>query len=216
MKVVGTPDSKQGESESMAALAAGTLHDLPCHFPDRELVHQYLTGGREAARTLHARYYPAASAFLRKLGTRSEELEDACQEVFLQFFRYLATFRGDAELKTWLYRICVTEARRARRRRKVSAVLDALLRVERVEETVPASTQTDATVLRLVNTALDRMNQGNRLVFVLFEMEGLPGKEVAKIAGCPLPTVWRRLHDARRTFRETLGVDPSADDEVSA
>lgn len=199
----------------MGVLAAGTVPDLPRHFPDRDLVHQYLAGTRGAARALHARYYPAASAFLSKLGTRSDELEDACQEVFLQFFRYLGSFRGDAELKTWLYRICVTEARRVRRRRKVSALLSTLLRREPVEEAVPAATRTDTTVLRLVQSALDRMSEGHRLVFVLFEMEGMSGKEIAAIAGCPLATVWRRLHDARRTFRNELGVEPRSGEGTS-
>jgi RNA polymerase sigma-70 factor (ECF subfamily) len=194
----------------MSSLAAQPAPGLARRPLDAELVHRCVAGEAGAARLLHAQYYPAAAAFLRKLGTRPEEIEDACQEVFLQFFRYLPSFRGEAEIKTWLYRLCVTEARRTRRKRRVTAALASILRRETREEVVPAAAQSDATILRAVQGALDRMSDKNRLVFVLFEMEGLPGKTVAEIAGCPPATVWRRLHDARRVFRETLGLDGEA------
>lgn len=196
---------------SLAAHPVGGLSRRP-HPADlhASLIGRCVAGEAAAARLLHAQLYPVAAAFLRKLGTRAEELEDACQEVFLQFFRYLASFRGEAEIKTWLYRLCVTEARRVRRRRRLGAALATLLRRERPEEAVPAAARTDASMLRMVQAALDRMSDKNRLVFVLFEMEGLSGKAVAEIAGCPEATVWRRLHDARRVFRETSGLEPSS------
>ena len=72
------------------------------------LVHRCVSGEPDAWRALHTHYRPIAGAFLRKLGVEGEELEDACQEVFLQMFRYLPRFRGEAQIKTWLYRLCVT------------------------------------------------------------------------------------------------------------
>jgi RNA polymerase sigma-70 factor, ECF subfamily len=206
-------DSKEdGPLESVATQPARVL---PRCALDADLVQRCVVGERAAARALHARYYPVAAAFLRKLGTRPEEIEDAGQEVFLQFFRYLASFRGEAQLKTWLYRLCVTEARRLRRRRRLGAALAAVLMRERREEAIPAAASSEATMRKLVERALDRMGEGHRLVFVLFEMEGVPGKQVAEIARCPEATVWRRLHDARRVFRETLGLEPSADERMA-
>jgi RNA polymerase sigma-70 factor, ECF subfamily len=213
VKVVEANDSKQdGPVESVATQPARAL---PRCTLDAELVQRCVIGERSAARALHVRYYPVAAAFLRKLGTRPEEMEDACQEVFLQFFRYLASFRGEAQLKTWLYRLCVTEARRLRRRRRLSTALAAVLMRERRDEAIPAAASSEATMRKLVERALDRMGEGHRLVFVLFEMEGLPGKQVAEIAGCPEATVWRRLHDARRVFRETLGIDPTTEERMA-
>jgi RNA polymerase sigma factor (sigma-70 family) len=79
------------------------------------------------------------------------------------------------------------------------------------EPTVPASTVTESTLLKRVNSTLDRMNEGERLVFVLYEFEGLPGKQIAAIADCPEATVWRRLHYARHIFRDGLGIsEPEA------
>ena len=182
---------------------------------DADLIRRCVAGEAAAARALHARYYPVAAAFLRKLGARPEEVEDAAQEVFLQFFRYLASFRGESELKTWLYRLCVTEARRLRRRRNLGALVRRLLARQVPGEPAPPSAHNEATAARLVARALDRMSEPHRLVFVLFEMEGLPGKQVAEIAGCPEATLWRRLHDARRVFRETLGIETSDKEMIS-
>lgn len=201
-----------------AALIAPPTAPAVTRATDRDLIAACVGGDGEAARTLHERYYGVAFAFLRKLGTRPGEIEDACQEVFLRFFRYLPTFRGEAELKTWLYRLCITEARSARRRRRIGQVLEVLLIQRRAEasEQIPAAGRTDATLARLCSAALDRMGEGLRLVFVLYEMEGLSGKQIAEIAGCPEATVWRRLHDARRLFRAALDTDTAEGAPASA
>ena len=69
------------------------------HARDTDLIHRSLAGDREAARDLHDGYAPVAIAFLRRLGTQPGEIEDACQEVFLRFFRHLAAFRGSFPTK---------------------------------------------------------------------------------------------------------------------
>jgi RNA polymerase sigma-70 factor (ECF subfamily) len=181
-----------------------------------ELVARCVRGDGAAAHALHERYYPAAAAFLRKLGARPDEMEDACQEVFLQFFRYLPSFRGESQIKTWLFRLCISEARRARRRRRVRATLATLLGRELPQETVvPPATASEATLRRQVETGLDRLSEGHRLVFVLLEMEGLPANQVAELARCSEATVWRRVGEVRRRCREMLGLgsDPPPDEE---
>jgi len=118
----------------------------------------------------------------------------------------LPSFRGQADLKTWLYRLCTTQARRVSRRSRVLRIIRDRLQQDAVREpTVPAATASEATLLSRVHSALDQMNEGERLVFVLYEFEGLPGKQIAEIAECPEATVWRRLHYARQTFRRVLG-----------
>jgi RNA polymerase sigma-70 factor (ECF subfamily) len=173
---------------------------------DARLIQRTLNGDAGAARALHRHYLPIATSFLRKLGARPDELEDAGQEVFLQFFRHLPGFRGEAELKTWLYRLCITEARRVRRRRAVGATLAALLRSAPPVGAVPPAFRSEATIEALVRRALDRMQPEQRQTFLLFEIEGLTGREVAEIGGRSLPATFRRLYEAQRVFEETLGV----------
>src|SRR5688572_33424380 len=90
---------------------------------EARLVEDCSFGDEQAWRRFHRRYYPVAVAFLRKLGVRDTELEDAAQDVFLQVHKYLRRFRREAELTTWLYRLCVTQARQVRRRARVSRLL---------------------------------------------------------------------------------------------
>jgi RNA polymerase sigma-70 factor (ECF subfamily) len=203
MKVSGEPDSKQPDQ---VAASASSVAELSGGLDDT-LVQRCVAGEHQAWRAFHRLYYPVAAAFLRKLGTREPELEDAVQEVFVQLFRYLPSFRQQAELKTWLYKLCITEARRVRRRSKLSLVISRLLHQQKPDEAVPAATMTEESALARVQATLDCLSEGERLVFVLYEMEGLPGKQIAELAKCPEATVWRRLHYARRTFRRALGED---------
>ena len=171
------------------------------------LVDACALGDAAAWRQLHLRYYPVARAFLRKLGVREGELDDATQEVFLQVHRYLPRFRRESELTTWLYRLCVTQARQLRRRLRLSEALRAFLSVAPVESLVSSQSFSEGAALSRVQAALSQLPESERSVFVLYEMEGVPGKQIAEILGCPEATVWRRLHYARKTFCAALGVD---------
>jgi RNA polymerase sigma-70 factor, ECF subfamily len=195
-----------GSKEAVMLLpAAGLALAVP---REDALLARCVSGDQGAWRDLYDAYYPVAGAFLRKLGVKDSELEDAAQEVFAQLFRYLPDFRGDAQLKTWLYKLCATQARRVRRGHVVSKLLARWFSPDE-----PCATGLDfneATASQRVQRSLERLNEGERLVFVLYELEGLSGEEVARIAGCPVPTVWRRLHYARRKFIENLHTDLGA------
>jgi len=199
-KFQGKSDFKPPEQRANVSTAVTAIEDT--------LVRNCRAGNPAAWRALHRRYYPVAAAFLRKLGAMPEEIEDTCQDVFVELYRNLPNFRGQAEMKTWLYRLCVTQARRTRTRsRVVRAVREQLQRLMPERVSVPPATMTESTALQRVVQALEQLNPGDRLVFVLYEFEGLPGKQIAEIANCPEATVWRRLHYARRTFRDSLGID---------
>jgi RNA polymerase sigma-70 factor, ECF subfamily len=181
---------------------------------DAELIRRTVAGDDAAARELHRHYQPVVSSFLRKLGTQPHELEDACQDVFTLFFRHVASFRGEAELKTWVFRLCASEARRVRRRRRLGAALTAVLRSEPAEDAVAPAVRSDATIHDLATRALDRMTPEQRLAFVLFEVEGLRGKQAAEVTGRSLAWTFRRLYEAQQIFRETLGIDQARGDET--
>ncbi len=171
---------------------------------DPPLIVSCVRGDRAAWRSLHFRYFPITIAFLRKLGVRDVDIEDTAQDVFLQMHRYLPRFRGDAELKTWLYRLCITEARRTRRRRRISDGLRKLLALASEATLVAGPTFCEETARRRVEAALDQLSESERSVLVLYEMEGLAGKQIAEIVGCKEATLWRRLHYARKHFLKVL------------
>jgi RNA polymerase sigma-70 factor, ECF subfamily len=175
--------------------------------------------GEEAAwRDLHREYYPVAFRFLRRMGVSAGELDDVCQEVFVQIFRYLARFEQRADFRTWLYTICLSQARRAQRRRHVREALDWLLRRDPTlgEATFGSVFATSALstseLAEQVMGVLGRMKPMHKTVLVLFDFEGVTGDEVARILGCPSSTVRRRLHYARQEFETLLRAEAREDE----
>src|SRR5262245_23619586 len=179
------------------------------------LIARCVAGERQAWRELHQRYHSTVYGFLRRMGVRPPDTEDACQEVFVQVFRYLATFQRRADLRTWLYKLCLSQAARVRRRAAVRSALRWLLRQQAVDGVARGPEWTEADAAKRVYAALERMKEIHRGVFVLFELEGLSGEEVAAVTGLPSATVRRRLHHARREFEMLIG-DRSGDDQERA
>jgi RNA polymerase sigma-70 factor, ECF subfamily len=177
----------------------GILRSVPTGkggVPDVDILAGCQQGDRIAWRALYDRYSPIVHRFLATFGVPPEEREDACQEVFVAVYRSLAHFRGEARLSTWIYRIAARWASRASRRRRVRTMLSSLLLREPLPPPAPdASERTER--LRMLDELVAKLSPKKKLVLVLFEIEGLPIEEVAKIAECPENTAWSRLHYAR-------------------
>jgi len=86
----------------------------------------------------------------------------------------------------------------ARRRARVRACLEAVLPLARSE--AASAPLEESLVSRRIAAALTALTDAERAAFVLFELEGLSGKEIANILGCPEATVFRRLFHARQRF----------------
>lgn len=167
---------------------------------DRALVAQCVGGDDEAWRHLCRRHYPRVAGTLRKLGVQPADVEDAAQEVFIEVFRYLPRFRGDAELGTWLYRLCISRAHQLRRRARTRERLRRFLLLAPAQAAPEPLGLGEAEARRMIERALSALSDKQRAVFVLYELENVPGKQIAEVLGCPEATVWRRLHEARRSF----------------
>lgn len=177
-----------------------------------QLLARCVLGEEEAWRDLHREYYPVAFRFLRRMGVPSGELDDTCQEVFVQILRYLSRFEQRADFRTWLYKLCLSQARRAQRRRRVHEALDWLFRRDpTVGEASAGSDWSPCERARRVMDALAEMKPMHKTVLVLFEFEGVSGDEVARILGCPPSTIRRRLHYARQEFETLLRAEARED-----
>ncbi len=133
---------------------------------------------------------------------RRAEAEDAVQETFVSVHRALASFRGEARLSTWIFRIAVREAlrQRARRREDLAASLDDEPAAAPAGDPAIRREQRDA-----LRRALDRLSAEHRTVLSLFAVDGLSHREIADVLGIPEGTVWSRLHLARKRLAAELG-----------
>ncbi len=140
---------------------------------------------------------------LQRLTGRRDLAEDLVQEVFIIAWKRRDTLRDQHGIRTWLYRTAVNVARR--RRRSESRYGDALLRFKRAwvrSPDVDAEQRLERRQQgRIIHAILERMSPKQREVFVLYELEGLEGAEIATILDIPINTVWSRLRLARRAFR---------------
>ena len=127
---------------------------------------------------------PLLALCLHLTGRRADA-EDATQEALVAVDRGLPSFRGEARLGTWAYRIALRAALHVRARRRDGEPL--------------------APEPRGLAAAMARLPAEPRAVLSLFAVEGLSHAEIAAILGVPEGTVWPRLHAARRLLVESLG-----------
>ena len=115
--------------------------------------------------------------------------------------RKLPEFEGRSSVRTWLYRICRRTASDYRRRAYVrrESVFEA---PEDQAPTLVAGGHEQLEARQVLLRALDQLDEEKRLVFVLFEIEGLTMHEVVDVVECPLQTAYSRLHAARRLVEQ--------------
>lgn len=140
---------------------------------------------------------------LRALGVPAAALDDALQDTFVVVHQKLASFRAEAQLRTWLFAIARRVASHHRR-----AVAKAARSVA-VDEQVPAAGGTFEEASRneaaaLVVAVLDELDDAKRELIVLVELEQIAITEVAAYLGVPLNTAYSRVRLARKAFAAAL------------
>jgi RNA polymerase sigma-70 factor, ECF subfamily len=155
---------------------------------------------------------------LHRMGIRAPHVDDVYQEVFLVVHRRLHTFTGQCAITTWLYEICFRVAAGYRRKahfRREELVPD-WTELESMSSSVPSPERqlVSARRAKQLERILDTLPLEYRVVFVMFEIEGLSSEEIAECVGAPLGTVYSRLHRARKRFIRALAkLGPQMENE---
>jgi RNA polymerase sigma-70 factor (ECF subfamily) len=149
----------------------------------------------------------------RMLGDRAEA-EDVAQEVFISVFKTIDTFREEARFSTWLYRVTVNHCKNrikylARRHDRDRDELDETSHETNGAAGVPRHVQPDralegAQLEVLLQEAIAHLDDDQRVVVVLRDVEDLSIEEICEITGLPDGTVKSRLHRARLVLRKRL------------
>jgi RNA polymerase sigma-70 factor, ECF subfamily len=145
---------------------------------------------------------------LHRMGIRAPHVDDVYQEVFLVVHRRLSSFTGQCALTTWLYEVCFRVAAGYRRKahfRREELVPDWSA-LETLSSTAPSPERQLVASRRAkqLERILDMLPLEYRVVFVMFEIEGLSSEEIAESIGAPIGTVYSRLHRARKRFSRIL------------
>lgn len=154
---------------------------------------------------------------LRMVG-RPDEAEDMAQEVFVQVFKAVGTFRGDSKLSTWIYRIAVNLCKNRLKyltRRKTEVQVEYEVAEERAELAVArGATQSDLSrpdqlvegyqLEHIVERAIAEMDPDFREILVLRDIEDLSYEELSQITGLADGTVKSRLHRARAMLKAAV------------
>jgi len=179
---------------------------------EKQLVQLAQKGDAQAFARLYETHKRRVYSICLRITRDTAEAEDCVQEAFLQCFLRLSTFRGEAALSTWLYRLTVNVVLMRRRAAHVKPVsLDtagthedsgegALLNVCPVDDLRLAGTIDRLALYR----ALRRLPPGYRTIFLLHDVEGKAHSEIARELGCSIGNSKSQLHQARLRLRRFL------------
>lgn len=157
--------------------------------------------------SLYDAWFDDVLRWIRALGAPMADAEDIAQETFLVVRRRLVDFDG-RNVAGWLYRIASRQVMQHRRHRWIKRIFGSAEGTD-LEQLPSAAPSAHITLelkekQQLLARVLQRMSEKRRIAFVLFEIEGYSGEEIADVLNVPINTVWTRLHHARREFLERL------------
>lgn len=175
---------------------------------DAQLIDQALAGHSAAFGQLVRRYQDRLYNTLVHAMGNAEDAKDVAQEAFVQAFLKLDSFQRASAFYTWLYRIALNLAATHRRRRKMARSLEQAHlsggHEPAANDEGPAARLEREERCRQVRRAIGRLNEEQRSVVVLREIDGCCYETIAEILDLPVGTVRSRLHRARMQLREEL------------
>jgi RNA polymerase sigma-70 factor, ECF subfamily len=169
-----------------------------------DLVARCQAGDVDAFAELYAQHSSRIFTLAARMSGSPESAEDLLQEIFLQAYRKIGSFKGDSAIGTWLYRIAMNHCLDFVRSRqaKMDKATDAL---DVVRPGGPAATTRQSPVERIdLERAVQQLPTGCREVFVLHEIEGYEHKEIAAMLGIAEGTSKSQVFKARMKLRALL------------
>jgi len=168
-----------------------------------DLVARYRAGDADAFETLYRQHAARIYTLACRMAGSPEDGEDLLQEIFLQAHRKLDSFKGDASIGTWLYRLALNHC--------LDYVRSRQARMSRVTDTLDADTsmepiaRRETPIARIdLDRAIERLPEGCREAFVLHDVEGFDHKEVGALLGIAEGTSKSQVFKARMKLRGFL------------
>lgn len=181
---------------------------------DLEIVARFKSGDDDVFPIVVEKYQKLVLNCAFKFLRNRESAEDITQEVFLEVFESIHTFRGDSKLSTWIYRIAVTKSLnhlKSMRRKKRFAVLVSLFEGEKAEDPAapmammgPDRQLENQDRARILSWALYRLPDNQRIAFTLSKYDELSYEEISSIMNMSISSIESLLHRAKANLRKIL------------
>src|SRR6059058_771806 len=166
------------------------------------LIRRAIAGDEAALRSLWTRHAPHIDMVVRRLvGFDPDLADDVAQEVWIQIFRALPSYRGDSQFSTWAHRIAVNRTLNALRRSRRLASIETA--VEEGSAAVEMDTERSF-IAASIDAATAKLSPGARTVFVLHDVEGYTHEEIAQELGITSGGSKSQLFKARAKLRKLL------------
>ncbi|MER6468492.1 RNA polymerase sigma factor [Streptomyces collinus] len=179
---------------------------LGCDLPDRLLAVRAAEGDEDSFAVLVQRHSRSLLTLARCMLSNPQDAEEAVQDAFVSAWRHLPEYRHRAEFHTWMYRITVNRCQTMCHRRPPPLSLDTVAEPAAGDAwSQPARTAEQDAAMAALFRALAELDAGQRVCWILREVQGLPYKEIAHVTRTDEQTVRGRLFRARRSLQEAMG-----------
>lgn len=187
----------------MTAEAAAAEKKEPTDF---ELAQRSAAGDSEAFEQIYRRHFRRVYALCLRMLSDPVRAEDMTQEVFVQLFNKIGSFRGESAFTTWLHRMTVNLVLMYFRKASTRSELlteegETPIQIVRGTENPEAMPVVDRIA---IERAIQQLPPGYRSVFVLHDVEGYEHDEISKMMGISAGTSKSQLHKARLKLRQLL------------
>ncbi|MGA9997989.1 MAG: RNA polymerase sigma factor [Pyrinomonadaceae bacterium] len=173
---------------------------------DYALTQRAAEGDMQAFEELYQRHNRRVYSLCLRMTQNVSEAEDLAQEVFIQLFRKIGSFRGESAFTTWLHRLTVNQVLMHFRKRGVrmeQTTEDGETPIQIVQGTANPNAMPVVDRIAL-DKAIAQLPPGYRTVFTLHDIEGHEHEEIARLLGCSVGTSKSQLHKARMKLRGLL------------
>ncbi len=173
---------------------------------DIELARAATGGDMFAFEEIYKRHHRRVYSICLRMLQNTSEAEDLTQDVFIQLYRKIGSFRGDSAFTTWLHRMTVNQVLMHFRKRTVKyekTTEEGETPVQIVSGTSNPEKMRIVDKIALDN-AIEQLPDGYKSVFMLHDVQGFEHEEVAKILGCSVGTSKSQLHKARLKLQKLL------------